>query len=164
MIDVYLTDLDWVGIDAFDRPVWKRASDSQHFCLVDTLMDDTPQAPFQAMESLIMNPFTELYAKGKAREGEPSHSVSFRHRVAALRCVYAPQGQGLFSQGKIYGLQPAIHSDVQPHDPRNAEVHDDLGHPRLIRLEPGLPRILHTGVAAPGGRNFAVFEDLRDYY
>lgn len=161
MTAVYLTDLDWVGIDAFDRPVWKRASDGQHFCLVDTLLDDTPQARYQAMEALMLNPFTELYAKCGTREGEPSHPVTFRHRPAALRCVYAPQGQGMFSAGRTYELEPPIHTGVQPHDPRNAEVQDDLGHPRVIRLEPDLPRTFHTGVSAPGGRSFAVFEEVR---
>ncbi|PXX95857.1 hypothetical protein [Halomonas sp. LBP4] len=162
MTATYLSDLEWMGIDAFSRPVWKSVTDRQCYCLVDMLVDDTPEAQQLALQALINDPFIELYNKGSSVEGEPSHPVPFRQRPSGLRCIFAPAGQEMFVAGEQYATLPASHAGDGSHDPRCVAFRDSLGALKSIRLEPGLPKSCRTGVQASGGRSLALFEEVRD--
>lgn len=160
MQTIYLSDLDWAGIDAFARPTWRHAATFQHYCLVDTLVAPGVDASREAMAALIDNPFTPLYRKGDDMEGEPEEQVLFELRPPAVRCIFAPEGQTLFTQGKAYRLGSRRPEDGCEHNPRCAEIRDDQGQWRHFQAEPKNPGVVNTGVTAIGGRNLALFEYL----
>jgi hypothetical protein len=158
MDTIYLSDLDWVGLDTFARPMWRHRVDGQHYCVVDLLVTPGPDSERVAMSTLMYNPFTQLFRKDDGPEGEPTTEVLFLFRPAAVRCVFAPEGQSLFTVGREYPLGGALHQRGHQHDPRCAELHDDQGGWHPFKAEPKTPGVISTGVTAVGGRSLALFE------
>ncbi|NWN81755.1 MAG: hypothetical protein HLX48_01995 [Halomonas sp.] len=121
---IFLSDLDWYGVDAWNRPVWQHRGTGAQYCLVDELYDpDDPQARLKAMERLVAYK-ASLYVK----EGEPSHPVHYCRRPGHVRCTKAPAGQDGFTQGGLYEVYPASASTTCWVLPHLFEVRDNLGH------------------------------------
>ncbi|WP_426575607.1 hypothetical protein ACP179_01800 (plasmid) [Xenorhabdus stockiae] len=76
-------ELVFVGVDSWNRPVFKRLSNDKYYCSVDSIfpIDATPETINQFLIDALLYRCEEhrefLYYKGCDFEGEPEHPVKF---------------------------------------------------------------------------------------
>ncbi|EPN9162977.1 hypothetical protein ACT4EA_004173 [Escherichia coli] len=72
------SDLEFYGVDGWDRPVFKTA-DGQFYCSVDQLYqgNEINEAVVETVLENISEGFDELYYKGRRADGEPDYPVKY---------------------------------------------------------------------------------------
>lgn len=75
-------DLEYVGIDRWDRPVF-RHKNGKYYCSTSQLLSEEEATEDRINDVLqhMSDGYDSLYLKGSSFEGEPSHSVPYKTTI-----------------------------------------------------------------------------------
>lgn len=75
---IYRNELEFIGVDDWDRPVFKHVN-GYYYCSVDQLLHAS-EANTETVEAIlkkISEGMDELYFKGRRPDGEPDYPVDY---------------------------------------------------------------------------------------